>query len=174
MTLQWIPSSGMLEDRLMDNLRLRTGNHEVYTRLEFFQRVEETMSDHSVLAERVANVMPKILAAMIDKGNEDTYFQTTNNNAYHLPMDMVNAYVKDFVNRHVFHCVHFWHKAIPAPGLTPPRLTAKDSIHYSLDLDIVAQKPGGPMYDARLLTVRMSLWYPQGFMTYYKTDPISV
>lgn len=175
MTLEWIPTSEMLGEILKENMKLCKDNHVVFTRLEFHQRFgDESMADHSILAERVANLMPDVITALIAKSNEDVFMQTLNNNAYHLPMDLVNAYVKDFVNRHVFHCVHFWHKAVPAPGITVPKLTDQDVIRYTLDLDIAGQDPGGPMYSARLLTVRMSLWYPHGFMTYFKTDPISI
>jgi hypothetical protein len=176
MNLGWIPPTRMLDEILQQNLTLRKDNHVVFTRMLFHERFqpEEGMAEHSVLAQRVADLMPKTIAMLIEKGNEDTFFQTRNNNAYHLSMDMVNAYVKDFVNRTVFHCVHFWRNAVPAPGITPARLTDKDVIHFVLDLDITAQGPGGPMYCSRLLTVRMGLQYPHGFMTYFKTDPISV
>lgn len=164
----------MVEETLMSNMRVRKDNHVAYTRIDFLPLRKGTMSEDSELAQRVANLMPKIIAALIEKGNEDPFIQTRNNNAYHMPMDLVYAYVKDFVNRTVFHCVHFWDKAIPAPGLTLPNCKPVDIKYFSLGLDLSAFEPGGPLYDAKVLTVRMTLFYQGGFMTYYKTDPISI
>lgn len=173
-----IPTSSQIDRLLQHNLRLHPTNHIAFTSLTFMDPIRD-MSEATEFAQRVARLVPKTIASLIAKGNEDTYFQIQNNGAYHLPMDLVNAYVSDFVNRHVFHCVHFWETAIPAPGVVVtgvamPAGTLQEQMYFSLMFDIAAYASS----QSRVLNVKIGVHYKtpvaSGFATYYKTDRIAV
>lgn len=100
------------------------------------EREEMTMSQASLIADHLASAMPRVVAELVNRINEDVSAQVMNNHAYRMPVDLVTAYIKDFVCRHAFQVVYFYHDALPAPGVPYKPILNKLDTSYVFSIGI--------------------------------------